>query len=312
LSGNTAAAKKFLSQTGTGAVSAAPVWSTVTSGDISGAALTKTDDTNVTLTLAGSPSTALLNASSITAGWTGTLSVSRGGWGVGTLTAHAVYVGNGTSAPTALSVGASNTFLKGSTGADPAFGTATLASADFANQGTTTTVLHGNAAGNPSFSQVSLANDVTGNLGVSHLNSGTSASATTFWRGDGAWATPAASAASIKIGTFTRGNDTASGTQAITGVGFAPSKVLFYAVLSGGSQVSWGMDDGTNAYATWQFSTAGQFRQDASNSIVLLESSGNDQRAHITTLGADGFTLTWTKSGSPSAGTDTMFYMAFQ
>lgn len=33
-------------------------------------------------------------------------------------------------------------------------GTVTLASADFANQGTTTTVLHGNAAGNPSFGAV--------------------------------------------------------------------------------------------------------------------------------------------------------------
>jgi hypothetical protein len=48
------------------------------------AALTKTDDTNVTLTLGGSASTALLNAASLTLGWTGTLSVARGGTGTGT------------------------------------------------------------------------------------------------------------------------------------------------------------------------------------------------------------------------------------
>lgn len=48
-----------------------------------GAALTKTDDTNVTLTLGGTPSTALLVASSLTLGWTGTLAVSRGGTGGG-------------------------------------------------------------------------------------------------------------------------------------------------------------------------------------------------------------------------------------
>jgi len=41
------------------------------------AALTKVDDTNVTLTLGGSPSTSLLQATSLTLGWTGTLADSR-------------------------------------------------------------------------------------------------------------------------------------------------------------------------------------------------------------------------------------------
>ena len=46
-----------------------------------GAALTKSDDTNVTLSLGGSASTALVNAASLTLGWAGTLAISRGGFG---------------------------------------------------------------------------------------------------------------------------------------------------------------------------------------------------------------------------------------
>lgn len=52
-----------------------------TCSSISGAALTKTDDTNITVTLGGSPTTALVNAASLTLGWTGTLAASRGGFG---------------------------------------------------------------------------------------------------------------------------------------------------------------------------------------------------------------------------------------
>jgi len=56
-----------------------PVSYNNTSGAISvtAAALTKVDDTNVTLTLGGTPSTALLQSTSLTLGWSGTLADSR-------------------------------------------------------------------------------------------------------------------------------------------------------------------------------------------------------------------------------------------
>lgn len=69
---------------------------------VTAAALTKSDDTNVTLTLGGSPTTALLAATSLTLGWTGQLAVSRGGTGVSTATANYVFAGptsGGAAAP---------------------------------------------------------------------------------------------------------------------------------------------------------------------------------------------------------------------
>ena len=62
------------------------------------AALTETDDTNVTLTLGGNPSTALLNAVSMTLGWTGQLAVGRGGTGLSTLATGRIPYGAGASA----------------------------------------------------------------------------------------------------------------------------------------------------------------------------------------------------------------------
>jgi len=62
--------------------------------------LTKADDTNVTLTLGGTPAAALYSAVSLTLGWTGTLAVARGGLGVGTITG--LMQGNGTGAVTGI------------------------------------------------------------------------------------------------------------------------------------------------------------------------------------------------------------------
>ncbi len=154
LAGNTTSTKKFLRQTGTGAVSAAPAWDTILAADVPGSALTKTDDTNVTMTLGGSPTTALLNAASMTLGWTGQLSETRGGTNQSSYTQGDI-----------LYSSASNTLSK--------LAKSSTATRYLANTGT---------SNNPAWDQVNLSNGVTGILPNANGGSGVSSSKTIIQR----------------------------------------------------------------------------------------------------------------------------------
>lgn len=116
---------------------------TVDGANVTGYALTKTDDTNVTLTLGGSASTSLLRAASLTLGWTGQLAISRGGTGLSALgtDGQLLRVNSGATAleywtPTYIS--AAITSLNGLSGATQTFATGTSGT-DFGISSSSTT-----------------------------------------------------------------------------------------------------------------------------------------------------------------------------
>ncbi len=126
LAGNITSTKMYLSQTGTGAVSAAPTWEAISGGDITGAALTRVDDTNVTLTLGGSPTTALLRATSLTLGWTGQLGLTRGGTNASLTASNGGIVwSNATQLQILSGTATANQVLLSGATATPAWSTAT-------------------------------------------------------------------------------------------------------------------------------------------------------------------------------------------
>ena len=145
----------------------------------------------------------------------------------------------------------------------------------------------------------------TANLGNSTANS------TTFLRGDGNWST---SVTTSKIGSFIRDISTASGTQNVTGLGFQPTLVSFFTSTATASAIaSWGFDNNITYGSMFNnhASVVDTFAYTGSYSIFCQLGGSGSYGGVITTLGADGFTITWTKSGSPT-GNITVLYSAIK
>ena len=126
------------------------------------------------------------------------------------------------------------------------------------------------------------------------------------------WLTTAQSAMTA-VGTFTYATATATGTQAITGLGFKPVSIHVYANQANvAGRFSIGFALGTNEFSMRDSheATADAFYPIATY-IIAMGGSTNRTHAVINSMDTDGFTLGWTKNGSPT-GDGTIQYLAFR
>lgn len=114
-----------------------------------------------------------------------------------------------------------------------------------------------------------------------------------------------------KVKNETRLMTVASGDVAYTGYGFQPSALLILAenTSSGGSigSVAPSLDEVT-LYDVGDHSVQSNY----SFLIALYESAVNYQTATLKSFDSDGFTLTWTKGGTPGGTTAHLIVIAFK
>lgn len=113
-----------------------------------------------------------------------------------------------------------------------------------------------------------------------------------------------------KVVSSTRDMTAASGSVAYTGAGFKPTCIICLAGISGATECSIGFSDAAvGSFVLGLQATTPNTSPNGAQLIRLLDATAaNDQVATLASYDADGFTLTWTKIGTPT-GTATLYFL---
>jgi len=118
----------------------------------------------------------------------------------------------------------------------------------------------------------------------------------------------------IKIGSFTRDMTLANAPVAYTGIGFKPRLVIFIGGFTGGGNTAFvGATDGVSNVVIYNnhLNSADSWVMSVDGNTYIIQAAGAAQTSVISSLDTDGFTLSWTKIGSPT-GTATVGYVAIR
>lgn len=107
------------------------------------------------------------------------------------------------------------------------------------------------------------------------------------------------------IGTDLIDTATATGTQDVTGVGFPAKVVIFLANQGISTELSIGFSNQEQNRCVFKAST-NWTRTDA-HCMVGWQSAGNDYRGKVTGFNDDGFSILWTRTGTPTGVFDFYF-----
>lgn len=117
-----------------------------------------------------------------------------------------------------------------------------------------------------------------------------------------------------QTGSLTRDLSAATGNVAYTGVGFVPTSIVFFSTVSTKSYSYGASDSDKNGQGIYYvLGGASGLISDAQVDAVIYgqAASSNYQVAKVATYDADGFTLTWTKTNTPT-GTLIVSYIAYR